>query len=315
MFERWALAATLENFGREHADTHDLGFMYETSSVTAYRHLCGRHAGGEECSRLKRSALAAADSLLALAATNEAAGTIPTSAHSRCPGCSSPDESDTIVDSVMNLQLLFWASRVTGDARYRDVAARHAKKVADLMVRSDGSTWSSVHMRRSDGAVIRYHTHQGYRDDSTWARGQAWAIYGFAAAAEALEDRGLLDTSERTARYVMTRLPHPAIPLYDYDAPATAPHDVSAGIISAAGMLQLASACGRLRASCDPSPATLRTYARGMLTASFAQLGRTPPLGFLGHQVYGLGGVHSWDDDAELTFGLNYALESIAGGA
>src|SRR5205085_10058340 len=155
------------------ADTHDLGFMYETSSVAAYEHLCTTAAPAAQCDGLRRSAVRAADSLLALAATNQATGTIPTSAKLPCDGCTSLDEADTIVDSVMNLPLLYWASRITNDRRYRDVAARHVRIVADRMVRADGSTWSSMHTRRSDGAFIRYHTHQGYRDDSTWSRGQA----------------------------------------------------------------------------------------------------------------------------------------------
>jgi unsaturated chondroitin disaccharide hydrolase len=312
MFERWATQATRENFGAEHADTHDLGFMYERSSATAYDQLCTHSAASADCKAFRRSAITAADSLLKLAATNSAVGTIPTSSHVRCTGCTSDDESDTIVDSVMNLPLLYWASRVTGDSRYRDVAARHAHVVAADMVRADGSTWSSMVNRRSDGAFVRFDTHQGYRDDSTWARGQAWAIYGFSQGAVALNDTGLLDTAERTTRYVMNRLPTPAVPLYDYDAPASAPHDVSAGVITAAGMLQLADACEALAAACDPAPAGARSYAHRLLTASLAALGKRPPLGFLGHQVYGLGGKSHWDDDAELIFGLDFALEGLA---
>jgi Glycosyl Hydrolase Family 88 len=314
MLERWARLATRDNFGAEKADTHDLGFMYETSSTVAYDHLCVPNATSADCKAFRRSALTAADSLLRLAATNSAMGTIPTSAAGGCKGCVGPDEADTIVDSVMNLPLLYWASDVTGDNRYRDVAARHVRVVAARMVRPDGSTWSSMHNRRSDGGFIGFHTHQGIRDDSTWARGQAWAVHGFADAAIALRDSSVLDTAQRTARYVMTRLPTPAVPLYDYDAPANAPHDVSAGVITAAGMLRLATACETLAASCDPAPAALRDYARGLLAASLKQIGKRPPLGFLGHQVYGLGGNASWDDDAELTFGINYALEALDAG-
>lgn len=311
MFKRWARQATRDNLGAERADTHDLGFMYELSSAAAYDRLCATSATSRDCKDFRRSALTAANSLLRLAATNAAAGTIPTRAATPCKGCGGSGEADTIVDSVMNLPLLYWASRVTGDARYRDVAARHLQIVADRMVRSDGSTWSSLHDRRSDGAFIRYDTHQGVRADSTWARGQAWAIRGFAEAASALRDPALLETALRTARYVMSRLPRPAVPLYDYDAPPSAPRDVSAGTITAAGMLRLAAACEQLAATCDPAPADTRRYARQLLAASLARIGRRPPLGLLGHQVYGYGGNASWDDDAELTFGINYALEAL----
>jgi unsaturated chondroitin disaccharide hydrolase len=313
MLARWALAATLDNFGRERADTHDLGFMYERSSAAAYDHLCRGAARAAECPRLRRSALTAADSLLTLAQTNSATGTIPTRSKSVCNGCESLAEADTIIDSVMNLPLLFWAARETGDARYSDVAGRHARTVSRLMVRPDGSTVSSVHTRRSDGTVTGYHTHQGYRDDSTWARGQAWALYGFSEAAAALTDSALLDVAQRTARYVTTRDPTAVVPRYDYDAPASAPTDVSAAVISAAGMQRLASACERLGASCDPAPAEARAYAQRLLSASLSVARRRPPLGLLGHQVYGLGGRQSWDDDAELIFGLDFALEALNG--
>jgi unsaturated chondroitin disaccharide hydrolase len=309
MFERWARVATRGNFGAERADTHDLGFMYEQSSAQAYDHLCAARRQSRECGTYRRSAMTAANSLLRLAATNTAVGTIPTRAGT-CTGCATAAESDTIVDSVMNLPLLYWATRVTGDPRYQAVAARHAHVVAADMVRADGSTWSSMHNRRSDGALIRFHTHQGYRDDSTWARGQAWAVYGFATAAAALRDASLLDTAERTTRFVMARLPTPAVSLYDYDAPRGAPHDVSAGVITAAGMYRLAAACEQLAATCNPAPADARRYARKLLAASLADTGTRPPLGFLGDQVYGLGGASSWDDDAELIFGVDYALEA-----
>jgi hypothetical protein len=315
MFKRWAIRATLENFGAEHADTHDLGFMYERSSATAYDHLCLRSASSRYCNAFRRSGVAAANSLVKLAATNAAVGTIPTRSPDRCKGCASANQSDTIVDSVMNLPLLYWASRVTGDPRYRQLASRHAHIVADRMVRPDGSTWSSMLSRRSDGAFIRFQTHQGYRANSTWARGQAWAVYGFATAADALHDTALLDTAERTARYVMNRLPTPAVPLYDYDAPRGSPHDVSAGVITAAGLLRLAAACESLAIACSPAPAAARSYATRLLTASLAGLRKKPPLGFLGHQVYGLGGKSRWDDNAELIFGLDYALEALGGGA
>lgn len=316
MFKRWALRATLDNFGRERSDTHDLGFMYELSSVEAYTQLCTATPAAAGCDALRKSALSAADSLMRLAGTNTAAGTIPTRSKTLCQGCTSLSQADTIVDSVMNLPLLFWASKVTGDSRYRDVAARHAQTVAARMVRQDGSTWSSMHTKRRDGSLIRYHTHQGYRDNTTWSRGQAWAIYGIATAAGELSDTQLLATAQRTARYVMARTPRPALPLYDYDAPADTPRDASAAIITVDGLLRLADACEQLSATCDPSPALARRYAHGLLTASLAGAGRRPPLGLLGHQVYSFGGTRKWSDDAELIFGLHYALEALnRGGA
>jgi hypothetical protein len=82
-------------------------------------------------------------------------------------------------------------------------------------------------------------------------------------------------------------------------------------VITAAGLMRLATACETLGASCDPAPGRARAYAAKLLAASLARIGKRPPLGFLGHQVYGLGGNASWDDDAELTFGINYATEAL----
>ncbi len=252
LFARWALAATLGHLGRERQDTHDLGFIYGSSSVAGYRRLCRPRVGAQSgtCRRLKASGLAAARTLLELANSNAAAGMIPTRAKSPCTGCSSLEEADTLVDSMMNVSLLLWAARITKEPEYRQAAARHAANVARLLVRDDGSTIQSVHVRRSDGTVLFTHTHQGYSDTSTWARGQAWAVYGFAETAAGLRDPGLLAVAERTADYVQRRLPASGVPLYDYDAPAGAPVDTSAGVITAAGLLQLAKACTQLPRTC-----------------------------------------------------------------
>ena len=222
-FSRFALARTLANLGGEGADTHDLGFIYELSSVAAYRRLCAarRTRSGWQCTRLRRSGRAAADGLVALAASNPGGGTIPT--RSRSP---SATVSDTIIDSLMNLPLLYWASRTTGDRRYRRVAARHARRVAKLLVRPDGSTFQSVHANRRTGRPLLRHTHQGIAAGSTWARGQAWAVYGLTTSAAALRDRRLLMLAERAARYVASHLHPSGVPRYDYSAPPGGASDV-----------------------------------------------------------------------------------------
>jgi unsaturated chondroitin disaccharide hydrolase len=177
-------------------------------------------------------------------------------------------------------------------------------------VRDDGSTAQAVDVRRSDGAVERIHTKQGYSDSSTWARGQGWAVYGFAETAESLHDAGLLAVAERAAGFVESRLPASGIPLYDYDAPPGSPIDTSAGVITAAGLLHLDAACRSMPGSCHGQE-RWRPLAKRMLAASLKRAGRRPPLGFLGSQVYALGGKHTWDDSGEFGFGLDYALEAI----
>ena len=303
VFEDWALERTLANLGRETTDTHDLGFIYGISSLAAERRLCRRKAPPRKlCRRLRTSVRTAADTLLRLAATNARAGTLPT--RSPRPG---ERETDTIIDSLMNLRLLYWATEATGNPRYRQVAALSARRVAQLLVREDGSTAQSVHFDRATGAVTRIHTHQGLAADSTWARGQGWAVYGFTESAGALRDRELLATAERTARYVAAQLPASGVPNYDYAA--LGPPDTSAGVVTAAGLLRLGQLCESWSGSCREGP-RWRALGVRMLDASLGHVSRSAPLGFLDCQVGTLGGA-PWDDRAELVYGLYYALEAI----
>jgi unsaturated chondroitin disaccharide hydrolase len=309
LFPAWALRRTVANFGDEDADSHDMGFMYETTSVAAYRRLCRsaqRRARGR-CRRLRASGLAAARQLMALARTNAGAGTIPTRLASP-----SRQESDTIIDSLMNLPLLYWATRVTGDGSFRAVAARHARRVESLLLRRDGSTAQSVHQNRQTGRLIRIHSHQGISAASTWARGQGWAIYGLTTSAEELNDRGLLAAAETAARWAADHLPRSGVPRYDYDASPGADVDTSAGVITAAGLFRLGRACGRQPGACAEAD-RWKPLAQRMLLASLRHVSTALPLGFFGRQTATHGGVR-WDDQAELVYGLYYALEGVQTG-
>jgi Glycosyl Hydrolase Family 88 len=305
-FERAALRRTRATFGYETADSHDVGFVYENSSVAAYRRLCRRASRPRgTCAELLASGLDAADRLLELAGTNLMAGTIPTRAT-----WPSPLVADTIVDSMMNLPLLYWASDVTGDPTYRDLAARHAQRVAELLVRRDGSTAQSVHFDRVTGRVLGVHAHQGLSVTSTWARGQAWAVYGFTTSAAALRDRAFLRVAERTAAWVADHVRASGVPPWDYDFPLGEPVDTSAGVITAAGALRLARLCERWTGACE-QPGRWRPLGLRLLRGALAHVSRSAPLGYLGQQVGTFGGHQSWDDDAELVFGLRYALEAV----
>jgi unsaturated chondroitin disaccharide hydrolase len=248
--------------------------------------------------------LAAARQLLALARTNAGGGTIPTRL-----ATPSRQESDTIIDSLMNLPLLYWATSVTGDGSFRAVAARHARRVESLLVRRDGSTAQSVHQNRRTGRVIRIHSHQGISAASTWARGQGWAIYGLTASAEALNDRRLLAAAERAARWAADHLPRSGVPRYDYDAPPGGNADTSAGVITATGLFRLSAACTRRPGACAQAD-RWKPLAQRMLNANLRHVSTALPLGFFGRQTATHGGVR-WDDQAELVYGLYYALEGV----
>jgi Glycosyl Hydrolase Family 88 len=302
MFAQWALRATIAHFGLERLPTHDVGFMYGESSLAAWRALCrNRRSADVICAHLKRSALQAANELLALAASNPGAGTIPTRVGSR--------EGETIVDSMMNIGILPWATSVTHDPAYVRLASHQAHVIAALLVRRNGSTSQAVHFDRPTGRIRFIGTHQGLADNSTWARGQGWAIYGFAQAAADLHDRALLDVAQHLAGYVAQRLPSGGVPFWDYDAPAGSPHDVSAGAVTAAGLLHLAAACTRFRDGC-PDPARWISLARRMLAGALQRAQPSPPIGFLGSQILN-GRRRTCCNGSELIFGLTYALEAL----
>lgn len=303
MFASWALAATLDHFGEERKATHDVGFMYGQSSLAAWEALCRRpSAPAAVCDQLRQSVLAAAGELLALAATNPGSGTIPTNATST-PG-------DSIVDSLMNIAILPFATRVSRDPRFAQLASHQAHVLASKLVRRDGSTAQAVNFNRRTGRVMSVGTHQGISRTSTWSRGQGWAVYGFSQAAGDLNDRSLLGVAQRTARYVGRHLPPDLVPLWDYDAPPGSAIDTSAGVITAAGLLHLVHACNVFAGACaDPGQWT--GLARAMLGGALEHVSTAPPLGMLTGQESDSHYGRCWCNGGELIYGLTYALEAL----
>ncbi len=147
-----------------------------------------------------------------------------------------------IIDTMMNLPLLFWASEQTGDPQYHLAALAHAETSLRYLLRPDGSTYHTFFLDQETGQPVGPRTHQGFADDSLWARGQAWAIYGFALAAEWCEEGRFLAAARQAARRFVAELPPDGVPWWDLRLPEDAPHhrDSSAGAVAAGGMLRLA---------------------------------------------------------------------------
>jgi len=150
-----------------------------------------------------------------------------------------------IVDNMMNLELLFWASEETGDPIYRDIAIQHALTTKKNHYRSD---YSSVHVVDYDtitGAVRQKNTHQGYADESSWARGQAWGLYGFTMTYRCTKDKQFLEQAEKIAGFLLNhpRLPEDLVPYWDFDAPGipNEERDVSAAAIIASALYELST--------------------------------------------------------------------------
>lgn len=148
-----------------------------------------------------------------------------------------------IIDNMMNLDLLFTASKMTGNAKYKDIAIHHAQTTMKNHFRPDYTCWHVISYN-NDGTVERRQTHQGKNDDSSWARGQAWAVYGYVACYRETGDQQYLDFAVKIANMIMERVKtEDAIPLWDYDAPQgdTTPRDASAAAVTAAALVEMST--------------------------------------------------------------------------
>jgi hypothetical protein len=148
-----------------------------------------------------------------------------------------------IIDNMMNLELLTWAGRETGEAHFKEIAVRHADKTAANHFRPDASSYHVVDYDPATGEVRGRQTHQGFSDSSAWARGQAWAIYGYTMMFRETGHQHHLEQAKRIARFIMThpRLPEDKIPYWDFDAPdiPNAPRDASAAAVMASALIEL----------------------------------------------------------------------------
>ena len=166
-------------------------------------------------------------------------------------------EFTVVIDNLMNLGLLFWGARHGGPTAWRDMAHRHALTTLRDHVRRDGSTYHVVDYETATGRILRKRTHQGASAESTWSRGQAWAIAGFAAAYRNTRDARLLGAARRVARWWLRHVPADRVPYWDFDARPTgtrsrvmaallpaavrrSARDSSAAAIAASGLLDLA---------------------------------------------------------------------------
>jgi len=148
-----------------------------------------------------------------------------------------------IIDNMMNLELLFEASKLSGDKKYHDIAVKHANTTLKNQFRKDNSCYHVIDYDPNTGAVRKKTTLQGYNDDSVWARGQAWAVYGFTMSYRYTKDQAYIDQAEATAKFFMTHqnLPEDGIPYWDFKDPAipNSARDVSAATIMASALYEL----------------------------------------------------------------------------
>lgn len=203
---------------------HDMGFLYTPSCVAAYQ------LTGEE--KAKNAAILAADQLLTRFQPKgeflQAWGSME-----------EPGNYRYIIDCLLNLPLLYRATEMTGDENYADIAKKHMTTCLKNSIRPDGSTYHTFFMDRNTGEPDHGATCQGYRDDSCWARGQAWGIYGTAISYTYRKNPEYLVAFRKTAEYYLTRLPEDMIPYWDMIfTEGSEPRDSSSASIAACGFLE-----------------------------------------------------------------------------
>ena len=200
--------ASLNFLAEQPAYDHDLGFLVINSFLKGYE-----ATGNEE---YKRIALAAADTLATL--YNDKVGTILSwPRHIKDYG-----GHNTIMDNMINLELLFWASENGGNQRLRDIAVSHADTTMRYQFREDGSCYHVAVYDTLTGNFIHGVTHQGYSDESMWARGQSWAIYGYTMVYRYTKEQRFLEHAQKVTDIYLRRLHETSddwVPIWDMDDP------------------------------------------------------------------------------------------------
>ena len=275
---------------------HDTGFLYIPSCVSAYK-LTGNKTA-------RKAALMAAYSL---------------SRRFRYKGEFIQSMSDIfddqyykfIVDTMLNVPLLFWATEETGDEIYREKAIKHIKTTLKYAMREDGTTFHHVLMDKETGLMKEGQTLQGASDDSCWSRGQAWVVYGLALAYGYTKDKSILEPFVRATDYFMDHLPEDSIPFWDFNFTDgdDEPRDNSAAAIAACGIMEMAQ-------HLPPDKCNMQKYLdktvdmmRSMIHKYSAKLGDGKE-GLLYHCV-GAKPQGMWEEGECLTFGDYFYLEAL----
>lgn len=254
---------------RTAVEHHDMGFLYTPSCVSAWK-LTGDKQGRE-------AAILAADQLMARfqegGAFFQAWGAM-----------GEPGNYRFIIDCLLNLPLLYWASQETGDARYQAAARRHIVTCLNHSFRPDGSTYHTFFMH-PDGTSDRGETCQGYRADSFWARGQAWGIYGSVLSYRYEPRPEYLDTFRKALHFYLTRLPEDLIPYWDmiFTDGSGEPRDSSSAAIVACGLLEAEASLPKEEAEACRRLAGQMLYS---LVRNYTPENAVPGMGLLLHGTY-----------------------------
>ena len=210
-------------------DNHDVGFVFLPTCVAQYK------VTGDEAAR--QTALEACEYFYEKSYSKEGKFIIRMwQSWDKGPGCR------TMMDSLMNAPLLFWAAKETGNEEYYKAARDHVKTTEEYLIRADGSSYHHYQFDPKTAGPVRGLTLQGNSDESCWSRGHAWGIYGFPSAYSYTGEDYLIDVHRDITYFMLNHLPDDFIPAWDYDFTSTkAVKDSSAGVISACGLYDMAA--------------------------------------------------------------------------
>lgn len=296
---RWRRRAERRQAGlagqRQNTTTHDLGFVLFNSFGNGYR-LTGKD-------RYRQVAVDGARSL----ATRWNARVGAIRSWNNRPSAPATDFR-VIIDGMMNLELLRWAAANGGKRRWSSMAKGHALRTLAEHVRTDGSTYHLATYASNTGAVKYKRTVQGYDAESTWSRGQAWAIYGFAQAYRSTGDPRFLAAATRLADWFVARLPRDGVPFWDFGAPGipSAPRDSSAAAIAASALLDLSR-----QPLSDARAGTYAKTAKKILTSLSSPAYLTEGTSNAALLAHGTGHKPSGLYDTGLVYGDYYFLEAL----
>ena len=276
-------------------DHHDLGFLYSPSCVAEYKLLKTPEA--------LEAALKAADKLIGR--YQEKGGFIQAWGE-----LGKKDDYRLIIDCLLNIQLLFFAAQETNDSSYRDIAINHFYASANYVIRDDASAYHTFYFDPETGQPIKGVTRQGYSDSSSWARGQAWGIYGIPLTYRFLQDPQLIQLFKGMTHYFLNRLPKDMVSYWDLIFGDGSGHarDSSATAIAVCGIHEMLKNLPKT----DPDKATYQEAMHSMLRSlidHYANQDIQPGAPLLLH------GVYSWHSgkgvDEGNIWGDYYYLEAL----
>ena len=273
---------------------HDVGFQLNCSYGNAFR-LTGNEA-------YKQVLYQGAKSLSTR--FNPAAGVIRSWDFVR-KGCDW--KFPVIIDNMMNLELLYWAFKETGDSVYYNIANTHARTTIKNHFRDNYSSYHVIDYDTITGDVLHKHTHQGYNHESAWSRGQAWGLYGYTMCYRETKLPEFLSQAEHIANYIFTNptMPEDMVTYWDFDAPGipNEPKDASAAAVMACAMYELSMY--------NPEKAALYKKWADTIVESLSKNYRAQLDGDRGFLLLHSTGAHNFERDVPLVYADYYFLEAL----